>query len=164
MSINVSLWCFFRLAKAEDDHQIAIAEKLDLEARLNEEIQISKVFFIKSQLAYCMYSYKPRNVLECSAKTWWYYSILNWSDKSESWGKAQNNGWSTDNVHPKWWLDQPKTWLVLNVIFYSWLIKSVTSRRISSHIIHILLFRLKVFVQNSFWALSCEAKLSLIPP
>lgn len=31
-----------RLAKAEDDHQRAIAEKLDLEARLNEEIQISK--------------------------------------------------------------------------------------------------------------------------
>ena len=41
--------CFFRLAKAEDDHQKAIAEKLDLEARLNEEMQISKVLiFVKS--------------------------------------------------------------------------------------------------------------------
>lgn len=33
----------FRLAKAEDDHQVAIAEKLDLEARLNEELQMTKV-------------------------------------------------------------------------------------------------------------------------
>lgn len=34
---------FGRLAKAEDDHQVAIAEKLDLEARLNEELEITKV-------------------------------------------------------------------------------------------------------------------------
>ena len=33
----------FRLAKAEDDHQMAITEKLDLEARLNEELQMTKV-------------------------------------------------------------------------------------------------------------------------
>ena len=33
----------FRLAKAEDDHQMAIAEKHDLEARLNEELQMTKV-------------------------------------------------------------------------------------------------------------------------
>ena len=35
--------CYFRLAKAEDDHQVAIAEKLDLEARLNEELEMTKV-------------------------------------------------------------------------------------------------------------------------
>jgi len=53
---------FLRLAKAEDDHQIAIAEKLDLEARLNEEIQISKVFLFKANLLIAdMYSYKPVN-------------------------------------------------------------------------------------------------------
>ena len=46
MSRNVSTFCFCRLAKAEDDHQKAIAEKLDLEARLNEEIQTSKVFLL----------------------------------------------------------------------------------------------------------------------
>ena len=53
---------FFRLAKAEDDHQIAIAEKLDLEARLNEEILISKVFLLKMNLCIAhKYSYKPVN-------------------------------------------------------------------------------------------------------
>lgn len=31
-----------RLAKAEEDHHLAIAEKLDLEARLNEELEMSK--------------------------------------------------------------------------------------------------------------------------
>ena len=35
---------FSRLAKAEDDHQVAIAEKLDLEARLKEELEMTKVF------------------------------------------------------------------------------------------------------------------------
>lgn len=45
MCVMHIIMCFlFRLAKAEDNHQIAIAEKLDLEARLNEEKQISKVF------------------------------------------------------------------------------------------------------------------------
>lgn len=42
--MHIMMWFLFRLAKAEDNHQIAIAEKLDLEARLNEEKQISKVF------------------------------------------------------------------------------------------------------------------------
>lgn len=42
---------FSRLAKAEDDHQVAIAEKLDLEARLKEELEMTKVF-------YCFLLYK----------------------------------------------------------------------------------------------------------
>lgn len=32
-----------RLAKAEEDHQMAIREKLDLEVKLKEEMQITKV-------------------------------------------------------------------------------------------------------------------------
>ena len=32
-----------RLAKAEEDHQMAIRDKLDLEVKLKEEMQITKV-------------------------------------------------------------------------------------------------------------------------
>ena len=65
----MSTLCFFRLAKAEDDHQRAIAEKLDLEARLNEEIQISKVFLLKvSFLIAYMYLYKPVNFCNVRCK------------------------------------------------------------------------------------------------
>ena len=53
----------FRLAKAEDDHQKAIAEKLDLEARLNEEIQISKVFLSIRLLHVHVFLQKFCNVL-----------------------------------------------------------------------------------------------------
>jgi len=49
------------LAKAEDNHQIAIAEKLDLEARLNEEKQISKV----SKLACFLHAHVQTNKFFC---------------------------------------------------------------------------------------------------
>ena len=44
IKLRVIFW-FSRLAKAEDDHQVAIAEKLDVEARLKEELEMTKVFY-----------------------------------------------------------------------------------------------------------------------
>lgn len=41
--ITLVFFLFHRLAKAEEDHHLAITEKLDLEARLNEELEMSKV-------------------------------------------------------------------------------------------------------------------------
>ena len=46
-SLSVFLHAYFfwtlRLAKAEEDHQMAIRDKLDLEVKLKEEMQITKV-------------------------------------------------------------------------------------------------------------------------
>lgn len=46
IKLRVIIFWFSRLAKAEDDHQVAIAEKLDLEARLKEELEMTKVFSV----------------------------------------------------------------------------------------------------------------------